>query len=98
MHRIHIKQTNEYNGFVDDVPAWARKIVAPWYRRVLAAPLTIYVTIVAGISVGAHTELSLWWDLLLFTPTFVLAYHVSNVASKKWYRDRFVEMEAAQNK
>lgn len=89
---LKFKQENAYQGPIDEAPAWARRSVAPWYRRFLASTLTVYLTIVVGLCIDMLSDK--WYYSTLTWPTLVLLLTVVRASRDKWYRDRFQEAEA----
>jgi hypothetical protein len=77
----------KYVGDAAQAPRWVKKMVAPWYRRALTNPLSLYFVIVTGITVCI--SLDGWQAFLAGVPTFILLAEVTAGASERWYEQRY---------
>lgn len=80
----------EYTGPQEEAPRWA---VTKWYRRILVAPLTIYMVLCLGIGIGMTVDSIFSVEYLCVFPSMMLLVVVTREANKNWYRDRFKEYE-----
>lgn len=92
--RLNLEQIRSYSGDVDQAPLWARWSVMPWYRRLLAAPLTIYLVIATGLYVDL--KFADHWHHWLCLPVYILVYRLAVDSNHLAYRNCFLEAERAQ--
>lgn len=79
-----------YRGSIESAPMWVRSIVAPWYRRLLMWPVTIYLVVIAGIYLTNRVE---GWMILLLIPSYVLLLTIASKAQIAWYEQIYQEYE-----
>ena len=76
-----------YRGSIENAPMWLRAIVAPWYRRFLMWPFTVYLVVLGGVAAGYVTEG--WAGFFVSSPAYVLLLVIASKAQLLWYADRY---------
>jgi hypothetical protein len=89
MHmKIKVENNQKYQGEASEAPRWVRWSVAPWYRRVLVAPTTMYFVVLTGL---ATSSITIGWENLFLLPSFALLFCMGQNTNKHWYEDRFAD-------